>query len=65
MEDPLAAVRKLGGALALITEVVDEPGASAMNEIIHTLLSHVADLDQIHETLFQLHHPSRELRAAE
>jgi hypothetical protein len=60
MERPLDAIRKLGVALALMTETIEEPGASAMNEIIHTLLSHVAELDGIHETLFRLHHPSRE-----
>ena len=46
LEPPLGAIKRLGDALAMITETIEEPGASAMNEILHTLLGHVAEIDK-------------------
>jgi hypothetical protein len=60
MDYPLASIRRFGDALALITETIEEPGASAMNEIVYALLDRVKELDKIHEKLFRTHHPSRE-----
>jgi hypothetical protein len=56
----LGAIKRLGDALALITETIEEPGASATNEIVHTLLGHVAEIDKEYSFLFRLHHPSRD-----
>jgi hypothetical protein len=47
-------------SLALITETIEEPGASAMNEIIQAMLERVEEIDKEYAFLFRLHHPSRE-----
>ena len=60
IERPLGAVQRLGDALALITETIEEPGASAMNEIVHVMLEHVAEIEEEYAFLFKLHHPDRE-----
>jgi hypothetical protein len=60
LEKPLGAIRRLADALVMMTETVEEPHGSAMNEIVHTLLGHVGDLDKQYRVLFQLHHPNRE-----
>jgi hypothetical protein len=60
IERPLGAIQRLGDALALITETIEEPGASAINEIVWTMKDHISELDKIHEVLFRLHHPNRE-----
>jgi hypothetical protein len=59
LERPLHATRCLADALALITDTIEEPAASAINEIVHTMLDHISELDELHETLFRLHHPDR------
>ena len=46
IEHPLGAAQRLADALALITETVDEPEASAMNEIIHMVKAHLRDIDK-------------------
>jgi hypothetical protein len=60
IEHPLGATKRLADALALITETIDEPEASAMNEIVHTMLRHLADIDTEYSFLFRLHHPNRD-----
>ena len=57
---PLGAVRRFADAVALITETIEEPGASAINEVVHTMLGHISLLDDLHSALFRLHHPNRE-----
>jgi hypothetical protein len=60
IEHPLGAVRRLSDALALISETIEEPHASAIDEIVHTMLGHISELDELHSALFRLHHPNRE-----
>ena len=60
IEAPLASAGRLADALALLTETADEPHASAMNEIIHMLLEHLAQVGEEYCSLFRLHHPDRE-----
>jgi hypothetical protein len=60
LERPLESIRNLGMSLALITETIEEPGASAMNEIIQAMLERVEEIDREYAFLFRLHHPSRE-----
>jgi hypothetical protein len=60
IESPLGSAQHLVDALALITETIDEPGASAMNEIIHTVRANLREIDKEHSHLFRLHHPNRE-----
>jgi len=59
MSGPLAV--SLGAALhlalALLTEVIEEPGASAMNEIIWTMLDRVREIEEEYSSLFRLHNP--------
>lgn len=65
IERPLHSIRKFLDALALITEVFDEPGAGAVHVIVHATLEHVADIDEAHSALFKLSHPGRERLARE
>ena len=60
IEHPLGAAQRLVDALALITETIDEPGASAMNEIIHAVQAHLTEIDAEYSYLFHFHHPNRE-----
>jgi hypothetical protein len=60
LDRPLASIRNLGMSLALITETIEEPGASAMNEIVLAMLERVEEIDKEYAFLFRLHHPSRE-----
>jgi hypothetical protein len=60
LEGPLGSIRRLVDAVALITETIEEPGASAINEIVWTMKDHISELDEIHKVLFRLHHPNRE-----
>lgn len=60
MERTLGAVKRLGDALALLTEVIEEPGGSAMNEIIWTMLERVGEIEEEYSALFRLHGPFRD-----
>jgi hypothetical protein len=60
IEHPLGAIRRLSDAVALITETTVEPGTSAINEIVHSMLGHVSRMDDLHSALFRLHHPNRD-----
>jgi hypothetical protein len=60
IEHPLGAAQRLADALALITETIDEPEASAMNEIVHMVQAHLREIDKEYSCLFRLHHPNRE-----
>jgi hypothetical protein len=60
IEHPLGAAQCLANALALITETLDEPAASAMNEIVHMVRAHLREIDKEYSYLFHFHHPNRE-----
>jgi hypothetical protein len=60
IERPLAVIRNFLNALAMISETLDEPGASAVNQITWAMMDQVADLNAEHVTLFRLTHPGRE-----
>ena len=60
LEHPLTTIRYLLDAIALISEVMDEPHASAVNTIVHTAMDHVRDVEAEHLALFRLTHPDRE-----
>jgi hypothetical protein len=60
IERPLHSIRSFLDALALITETLDEPGASAVNVIVHATLDQVGEIDEEYSALFQLSHPNRE-----
>jgi len=60
IERPLTHIRNFLDALALITETIEEPAASAVNVIVRAALDHVAEVDAEYATLFRLTHPDRE-----
>jgi len=60
IEPSLTHIRKFLDALALISETMEEPAASAVNVIVHTTLEHVTEADDAYATLFKLSHPDRE-----
>lgn len=60
LERPLEAIRNFGNSLALISEALDEPGASAVNQITWALLDQLGQIDAEYSTLFRLTHPDRE-----
>jgi hypothetical protein len=45
VNDSLASIRQLLSALALISETLEEPGAGAVNVIVHAALAHVAEAE--------------------
>jgi hypothetical protein len=49
IEHPLGAIKHLADAVALITETMEEPRASAINEIVWTMKDHFSELDKIYE----------------
>ena len=57
IEMPLANIRNLLNALALISENLDEPQAGAVNVIVHAALEQVREADGAHRAC--LGHPSR------
>jgi hypothetical protein len=60
LEDPLTSIGRFLDAIALISEVMEEPHACAVNIIVHTALGHLRDAEVEHLALFRLTHPDRE-----
>jgi hypothetical protein len=58
MERPLQSVCNFLDALALITETMDEPAASAVNTIVWAAIDQVGEIDEAYPTLFHLSHPN-------
>ena len=60
IERPLTSIRNFRNALALITETMDEPAGSAVNQITWAMLDQVAEVDAEFSTLFKLSPPDHE-----
>jgi len=60
IEPALTHIRNFLDALALISETMEEPAASAVNVIVHATLDHVTEADEAYVALFKLSHPDRE-----
>jgi hypothetical protein len=60
LERPLEAIRNFGNGILLISETLEEPGASAVNELTRALLEQLQQIDDEYSTLFRLTHPNRE-----
>jgi len=60
IERPLCSIRNLATALALMSEALDEPGTSAVQQVTVALLDHVTKIEEEHSSLFRLTHPDRE-----
>ena len=60
LERPLASIGNFTDALLLVSEALDEPGGSVVNELAWAIRSRVEELDAEHESLFKLTHPDRE-----
>ena len=60
LEHPVTSIRHFLDAIALISEVMEEPHACAVNTIVHTALDHLRKVEAEHLILFRLTHPDRE-----
>ena len=60
IERPLNSIRNFANALALISEALDEPGASVVQEIAWNIRGFVETIEGEYSALFRLSHPDRE-----
>jgi hypothetical protein len=60
LERPLAAARNFATGIALISETLDERGASSVQQISAAMIDAVAKIEAEYSTLFQLTHPDRD-----
>jgi hypothetical protein len=57
MEDPLTTIGNLVAALCLISETMEEPFGSVVQELARKIGDSVQQLDKEHAYFFHLHHP--------